>query len=63
MTIYFLSAYNDVIGSRDVATRISESPLDLTYQFLPMLYLVVFSNIGLADCEKRAKEIPDYRMR
>lgn len=30
LTIYFLSAYNDVIGSRDVATRISESPLDLT---------------------------------
>jgi len=28
LTIRFLSAYNDCIGSRDVATRISESPLD-----------------------------------
>ena len=54
---------NDSIVSVNVATRLSESLIVSTYQFLPMLYLVVFSNIGLADCEKRAKAIPDYRMR
>ena len=39
----------------NVATKLSESLTVSTYQFLPMLYLVVFSNIGLADYEKSAK--------
>ena len=63
LTIYFLSAYNDLIVSVNVATRLSESLTVSTYQFYLYFYLVVVFNIGLADREKSAKAIPEYRMR